>query len=124
VTTWSPPPRPARRAACRGDAELAGVFDYIDAQLDERLRLDELCRISGMGRLRFAERFRNATGLSPHQYVLHRRVSTAQNLLLDPSRSVVDVALSTGFGSQAHFSSTFKRLTGQSPAQWRKAQRV
>jgi transcriptional regulator GlxA family with amidase domain len=113
-----------RRAASRGDAELAGVFDYIDAHLDERLRLDDLCKISGMGRLRFAEQFRKATGLSPYQYVLRQRVSTAKSLLLDPSRTVVDVALSTGFGSQAHFSSTFMRLTGQSPAQWRKAQRV
>jgi AraC family transcriptional regulator len=67
-----------RRAASRGDAELAGVFDYIDAHLDERLRLDDLCKISGMGRLRFAEQFRKATGLSP--YELRQRVSTATRL--------------------------------------------
>jgi AraC-like DNA-binding protein len=117
VTTWFPPSRPARRAASRGNPELAGVFDYIDAQLDRRLRLDDLCKLSGMGRLRFTQLFRKATGLSPHQYVLRQRVSTAQSLLLHPSRTVVDVALSAGFSSQAHFSSTFKRpRSGERPS--------
>jgi AraC family transcriptional regulator len=62
--------------------------------------------------------------LRPHEYLLRRRIERAQQMLLGTGMSLVDVALSVGFQTQAHFTSVFKRFTGQPPRAWRESRRV
>jgi len=69
--------------------------------------------------MHFAAQFRAATGLRPHEFVLRRRIERAQSLLLQSRLTSLDIALSTGFRSQAHFTTVFKRLVGETPARWR-----
>ena len=70
--------------------------------------------------MHFAAQFRAATGCSPHEYILGRRIEIAKATLLDTDTSLAEVALSVGFRAQSHFSTVFKRLTGASPASWRR----
>jgi AraC family transcriptional regulator len=58
--------------------------------------------------------------VSPHQYILARRIERAKSMLRDPRHSIVDVALACGFSSQAHLSAMFKRSTGVTPGTYRK----
>jgi len=67
----------------------------------------------------FLRLFKQQTGFSPHQYVLHKRVERAQWLLNDPQRTINEVALQTGFSDQSHFSALFRRVTGVSPRAYR-----
>lgn len=69
--------------------------------------------------MHFAAQFRRATGVRPHEYLLRRRIEHAQHLLRTSKQSVIDVALSSGFRSQAHFTTVFKRFVGQTPFCWR-----
>jgi AraC family transcriptional regulator len=64
--------------------------------------------------------FRAATGLTPHQYVLEMRLSTAQQLLRQSKISLVDVALKCGFSSQTHMNDVFRTQLGVTPQEYRR----
>ncbi|GLU35002.1 AraC family transcriptional regulator [Trinickia caryophylli] len=95
------------------------VIEYIDAHLSESIGLADIARSAGLTRMHFAAQFRRATGVRPHEYLLRRRIEHAQHLLRTSKQSVIDVALSSGFRSQAHFTTVFKRFVGQTPFCWR-----
>jgi AraC-like DNA-binding protein len=101
---------------------LKRVADYVDANFAEPLRLADLARCAGLSRMHFAAQFRAATGLRPHEYVLRHRIERARELLRDPSVPLVEVALSVGFQTQAHFSTVFRQLVGETPGRWRQSQ--
>jgi len=71
--------------------------------------------------MHFAAQFRVATGTRPHDFVLHRRIERAQEMLRDRSLALVDIALCVGFQTQAHFTTVFKRFTGVTPHRWRRS---
>ena len=84
--------------------------------------LSEMARIAGLGRSRFAERFKQETGCTPVHYHGRVKIWYAQRLLQDQTRSVLDVALEAGFGSSQYFAACFKRQTGRTPTQWRQTE--
>lgn len=96
------------------------VKDFIEANLDQSLGLGDLSAVAGLTRMHFAALFRASTGMTPHQYLLKRRISKAQDLLLAKCKMpIVQIALEVGFQTQAHFSTVFKDITGITPARWR-----
>ncbi|HEY3991780.1 MAG TPA: AraC family transcriptional regulator [Ktedonobacteraceae bacterium] len=95
------------------------VLEYIQHHLDQNLSLAEIAQQSGLSPFHFARRFRQTTGESPHQYVVNRRIETAQRLLKETDLSVGQIALMTGFASQGHFTQAFTRRLGQPPRQYR-----
>jgi AraC family transcriptional regulator len=103
---------------------LKRAIDYVEAQLDKPVRLADVASSAGLTRMHFAAQFRAATGLRPHEYLLRRRIERAQEMLLGTGMSLVDVALSVGFQTQAHFTSVFKRYVGQPPRAWRESRGV
>jgi AraC-like DNA-binding protein len=92
---------------------------YIDDHLSGPVPLADLSREVGFTDMHFARLFRASTGISPHNYVLRRRIEVAQAALLNVDRSLLDVALMVGFRTQAHFSAVFKKITGLPPRRWR-----
>jgi AraC-like DNA-binding protein len=98
---------------------LKRVIDYVEANLDKPVTLADVASAVGLSRMHFAAQFRAATGMRPHEYLLRRRVEKAQQMLVETGTSVVDVALSVGFQTQSHFTTVFKRFTGQPPHAWR-----
>jgi len=99
---------------------LKRVQEYVDAHIDEALHLPDLAAAAGLSRMHFAAQFRAATGYRPHEYLLHQRVERAKAMLSSLDTPLVEVALSVGFRAQAHFSTVFKRLTGETPGRWRR----
>ncbi|MGJ4943884.1 helix-turn-helix domain-containing protein [Bradyrhizobium sp. HKCCYLS1011] len=100
---------------------LRRVLQYIDDNLSAKIALQDLATVAGLSRMHFAAQFRAATGLRPHDYLLKRRIERAQELLKRADISLVDVALTVGFQTQAHFTTVFKRFVGDTPYQWRSA---
>jgi AraC-like DNA-binding protein len=98
---------------------LKRVFSFVEGHLAERLRLQDLACAAGLSRMHFAAQFKAATGCRPHSYLLRRRIERSQSLIREERMSLVQIALEVGFQSQAHFCTTFKRLTGQTPNRWR-----
>jgi AraC family transcriptional regulator len=95
------------------------VMEYVLHHLDQDLSLAELAQQSGLSPFHFARLFRQATGESPHQYVVNRRIETAQRLLKETDLPLSQIALMTGFSSQSHFTRTLTRHLGQPPRQYR-----
>jgi AraC-like DNA-binding protein len=99
---------------------LMRVLAYIEAHIGEPITLANLAATAGLSRMYFARQFRAATGIRPHKYVLRRRIERAQQLLTATSDALVDIALSVGFQTQAHFTTVFKKIVGNTPRQWRR----
>ena len=88
---------------------LSRVREKIEANLGSDLSLNSLARESGYSRAHFLRMFRSATGLTPHQYVMNQRINRARHCLQSEGSSIVDIAVSCGFSSQAHMTSVFRR---------------
>ncbi len=112
------PPRSAsRRPVARPG--LAPVLAYIEQKMDERLTLSTLASVARLSLFAFVRRFKGATGLPPHRYLIRRRVERAKVLLTDAALSIADVALRCGFGDQSAFTTAFRRVTQQTPRAFR-----
>lgn len=96
------------------------VYDYIEAHLDERMTIEELAGVVGMGSYRFARAFRRAVGIPPHRYVLERRIERAKRLLTETDLPITEIALMAGFASHSHLSTAFRQAVGASPKGFRK----
>src|SRR5262249_60369278 len=70
----------------------------------------------------FARRFKESTGLSPHRYIIARRIERAKELLRgEEDLSLGQVAARVGFWDQGHFTRHFKRLVGVTPRRFRRS---
>jgi AraC family transcriptional regulator len=119
-----------RRSGMRGKSERASrklqaqelrrIDAYIDERIDQSISLREVAELVGLSQQNFARALKVSCGRSPHQHVIARRLDMAKRLLLDPARSMAEVATTVGFSDQAHMTVTFSRLLGYTPGQWRK----
>jgi AraC family transcriptional regulator len=99
--------------------QIAQLTDYILAHLHASLSLETLAQQVGLSAYHFAHLFRQATGETPHQFVIRTRIETAQRLLRETDWPLLQVALSVGFQSQSHFTQVFKERLGETPRQYR-----
>jgi AraC-like DNA-binding protein len=113
-------PRASRRCTPLQKWRMKRVTDHVDAHLSRRITLADMAAAAGLTRMHFAAQFRASTGMRPHDFVLQRRIERAQELLRNPELALVDVALSVGFQTQAHFTTVFKHFAGGTPHRWRR----
>lgn len=103
-------------------------FPQTFLKLEEALRenlshqwtLEEMAALVGLGNTAFSEKVKNYTGFSPLNYLINIRITEAIKLLKRPNVHVTDIALDVGFYSSQHFATTFKKLTGYTPSEFRK----
>lgn len=95
--------------------ELQHVLTYIDGVLDQRLSLADLADVAGLSPTYLIRQFKKTTGLTPHQYLIQRRVERARALLIKGNSTIAEVAWAVGFTDQSHLDRHFKRLLGVSP---------
>lgn len=100
--------------------QLRQVCEAMLAEMDHTVSLDRLAGIAGCSPTHFSRAFKQSTGLAPFQWLQQQRISRAQDLLAQPGKSLAEIALETGFSSQAHFTTAFKRQTGATPGRWRR----
>ncbi|WP_144140909.1 helix-turn-helix domain-containing protein [Paraburkholderia sp. BCC1884] len=112
-------PKKTDGAAALPGWRLNRVLDYVENHLSENISLADMAQAVGLTRMHFSTQFRRATGCPPHEFLLRRRIDHAQHLLRTSKARVIEIALSCGFRSQAHFSTVFKRFVGQTPSTWR-----
>ena len=93
---------------------------FVEDNLGSNISLLEMAAVAGYSPDHFARLFKRTFRLSPHQYILARRIERAKALLRDPKLPIVDVALACGFSSQAHLTEMFRRSTGVTPGTYRK----
>jgi AraC-like DNA-binding protein len=92
--------------------------ELVYAEMYGDLSLEELADAAGLSITHFSQMFRQSTGQSPHQFVLHRKLERANEMLRAEGR-VLDVAVACGFKSQQHFARVFRSVCGASPTEYR-----
>lgn len=99
--------------------QLQAATDYVEAHLAEDLSLENLAAAPGMSPFRFARAFKKATGRSPRQYVIGRRIERAKQMLRSGRGAIAGIANQVGFSTQSHFTSVFHRHCGVTPKRFR-----
>ncbi len=98
---------------------LKEVIDYIGDNIEKDLTLAEMAGVAHMSPYHFSRLFKESTGLTPHQYVIERRVQRAKELLCGSALPIAQIAFLCGFANQSHLNRHFKRLLGANPKAFR-----
>src|SRR4029450_6140300 len=110
-----------RRPSMRDERRITMAVRRIEAQADEHLGLSALAREAAMSPYHFLRTFRQVTGMTPHQYVLHTRLQRAAQRLRASADPVSMIAFEAGFNDLATFNRRFRRLIGVTPSAFRAA---
>ena len=102
--------------------KLRRVKDYMEAHLDGDITFRTMAELVHMSPYHFAHLFKQSTGLSPHQYLLHQRIRRATQLLQDARLSIMEISRRLGFRRPAHFTTAFRKVVGIAPSQYRRKQ--
>ena len=122
--------RPAPRAGvslARGGLapwQIRRVITHIDSHLAERIKVSDFRELTGLSGSHFSRTFRTSCGDSPHNFIIRRRIESAQKLMLETSEPLCEIALRCGLCDQAHLSRLFRQAVGMSPNAWRRQQQV
>jgi AraC family transcriptional regulator len=96
------------------------VIGYIEEHLDERVSLVTLARLARVSQHHFCRAFKQSFGIPPQGYLLQRRIERAKMLLSDRANSITDVALTLGYAFNSSFTLAFRKITGQTPSEFRR----
>jgi AraC-like DNA-binding protein len=112
--------RPVAASASLARWQELRAKELLSANLDGDIALSTVAAECGMSVRRFTMAFRHSVGLTPHQWLMRRRIETAQMLLRDPNLAIPAIATSCGFSDQSHLTRTFSAKIGVTPAAWRR----
>lgn len=93
--------------------------DIMLAHLSTGIATPDVARHVGLSTHHFLRAFAAATGQTPHQWMLTQRIDRAMALLRKGDLSITEIALELGFSSPSHFATSFRRIAGVTPRQWR-----
>jgi AraC family transcriptional regulator len=99
------------------------VNEYIHENINRSLSLGELAGVVRLSRFHFARAFKKTVGSPPHQFVLSCRVQRAKEALHNSDAPLKEIAARLGFNGSRQFSETFRKVTGFTPLQYRRARR-
>jgi AraC family transcriptional regulator len=99
---------------------LLRAVERLRSDSDADVSLTALASEAGLSRFHFCRAFKESTGLSPHAWLRQYRLEQAMNMLRDTDESIVLVAAELGYASQTAFAAAFRRLTGETPSDWRR----
>jgi AraC family transcriptional regulator len=107
----------------RGLAEwqVRRACEYLSENLSRDFSLGELAAVVGLSEEHFCRAFGRSVGTSPYQWLLKRRMARARELLADRSLSLTVVAQEVGYTGQSAFGAAFRKITGCTPSQYRRA---
>lgn len=116
-------PRPEATAGTLTRIQLDRAIDYMEENLDKPVALLDVAHAAGLSATHFARRFKRSTGRAPHQHLMRSRVERAKRLLAETDSAIAQVAVACGFAHQEHLTRVFRRLTGETPARFRRGVR-
>lgn len=102
--------------------QVTRVREYIESHIAQGIRVSDLSGLVHRTAAHFSRAFKRTFGLTPHAYVLRRRIELASQLMIESSTPLSEIALKCGFNDQAHLSKRFRIHTGATPAAWRRTQ--
>jgi len=102
------PPRVVRR-----------LREHIDGNIDQRISVDALAKLANLSVCYFVRAFKQSVGVTPHDYLIRRRVERTMELLAGTDMPLSEIALAAGFADQSHCARRFRQHVGMSPRDYR-----
>jgi AraC family transcriptional regulator len=99
--------------------QLQKVGDFVTEHLAEEISVEILAQLVQLSPFHFSRIFKQSTGMSPLRFVTRERVTRAQQLIRETSRSLIEIALDVGYTSPSHFAQVFRRVVGMTPTEFR-----
>lgn len=99
---------------------VAIALQRLDAAMDQSVSISELATLAGISRFQLLRAFGRETGITPHAYLMQRRVSAARRLLA-AGEIPAQAAAAAGFSDQSHMTRAFVRYLGVTPARYQAA---
>ena len=93
--------------------------EFIQENIERDLGITEIANVVDLSPFHFARSFKQATGVSPHQYLIKNRIERAKSLLTGSELPIVEVGFKVGFKNQSHFTTLFRKLTSMTPKAYR-----
>lgn len=100
------------------EADVLTIKIYIDQNFAEQIQLDDLSVLSGNSKFSLLRKFKTIYKLTPHAYLLNRRIIESKRLLLN-GETIAQTAVMCGFFDQSHFVKTFRKYVGMNPIDYK-----
>ena len=104
-------------------SEIYHCIQYINSHVNEPISLDNLADEIGKSKSYTIKHFKDELGFNPGVYITHARIQEAKSLLRFTDKSLSEISSYLCFSSQSYFQNIFKKITGITPTEYRKARR-
>lgn len=99
--------------------QLRKVQDFVTDHLADEISIAQLAELVELSSSHFSHVFKESTGITPLQFITRQRISLAQQLIRETSRSLIDIGLEVGYTNPSHFAQVFRRVVGVTPTEFR-----
>ena len=98
---------------------LRRISQYVDDNIEQRITLEMLAQIANLSVSYFVRAFKQSMGITPHDFLIRRRVQLTMDLLLRTDMPLSEIAHAAGFVDQSHCARRFRQFVGMSPTDYR-----
>jgi len=102
-----------------GDVEIKKAQEYIEANVHEKISLDQLADMQAIGRRSFERRFKKATSNTVIEYMQRVKVEAAKRSFESSRKNISEVMYDVGYTDTKAFRDVFKKITGLTPIEYR-----
>jgi len=95
------------------------VTRYINDHYKHDISLEDLSDIAGYSKFHFSRIFKQYTGMTHVDYLNQVRIKVAENMMMNPSTTITEIAMNSGFNSITTFNRTFKKLKSHTPSKFK-----
>ena len=95
------------------------AIDYMNENYANGISCEEISNLIGIGKFSFIRSFKSQVGKTPYEYLLDLKIEKSKKMLRSKEFSITEISLLCGFSSHSHFTSTFKKITGLSPTEYK-----
>lgn len=99
--------------------QLRKIQDHVAANLAEEISIEQLAALVELSASHFSHVFKTTTGMTPLQFVTRQRITRAQQMIRETSRSLIEIGIEVGYASPSHFAQVFRRVVGVTPTEFR-----